>query len=89
MKKFQKKGIGKKIVEQTLKIAKKKSEKKVYAIVDTHNILSQKILESVGFKKLGIISYFRFLNFKRLKEDNLIIKSKKRKELKMLILEKK
>lgn len=71
MQKFRKKGIGKEIIERALKITEKTFEKKeVYAYVETDNIPSQRAFESVGFKKQGIISYFRFFNLKRWRGEN-------------------
>lgn len=66
MHKHRKKGIGMNLLELTLKIAKESSKNKtLFAWTETYNTTSQKMLESKGFKKQGIIIYHRFGNFKR------------------------
>ena len=66
---FRKKEIGKILVEKALKIAEKTSNKKeINSIVETNNIPSQRMLESKGFKKQKIISYFKLFKYKKWKE---------------------
>lgn len=52
-KEYQNKHIGRKCVYEILKIAKEKSFKSVKANIYTFNKQSQKMFESVGFKKVG------------------------------------
>ena len=65
---FRTKGLGKKIVENALRLAKKLGKKDLYAMVDTDNIPAQKILDSVGFTKQKSIAYFKVLTLKRWNE---------------------
>ena len=37
----------------------------IFTLARTYNITPARMLESMGFKKQGIISYYRFLFFKR------------------------
>ena len=66
MKKYRKKGIGMQLLEHTLKITKKSYEgKAIFTFTGTHNTISQRMLEFMGFKKQAIISYYRFGNLKK------------------------
>lgn len=68
---FRKKGLGKKLIESHLRLAKTMGKKKIFTIVETNNIPAQKAIESMGFKKQKIISYVKLFNFKRWKEKQL------------------
>jgi ribosomal protein S18 acetylase RimI-like enzyme len=68
VRKFRKRGVGKEMVRHAVEIAKKTPGiKEVCATVETDNIPSQRLFESLSFIKLGIISYSRFFNYKKWK----------------------
>ena len=68
---FRKQGLGKKIIENALTMAKALGNKELYTLTETDNLPAQKVLESMGFKKQKIISYVRLFNFKRWMEKQL------------------
>jgi ribosomal protein S18 acetylase RimI-like enzyme len=63
--KYRRKSIGKKLVKYRLNIARKKGAHSVYSIIETNNTPSQKMVQSLGFKKQKIISFYKLFNKKR------------------------
>lgn len=62
---YRRKSIGKKLVKYRLNIARKKGLHSLYSIIETNNIPSQKMVQSLGFNKQKTISFYKLFNHKR------------------------
>lgn len=56
-KEFQNKYIGRRVVEEIIVMAKEKNIQELYAVIYSFNTQSQRMFESVGFKRVGDEKY--------------------------------
>jgi ribosomal protein S18 acetylase RimI-like enzyme len=66
LKKYRGKGFGKKLLYYAFQIVKEQSKvKKLYTLTLSTNVISQKILKSVGFEREKSVIYYNFFNLKK------------------------